>query len=177
MKPKNNNFIYIAIVVVVVAGAVWAGAKFLGKSNGSNNGGSVAGANNQRGQFGQGRGRGNFKPLSGTIQSISGQTIAMKADDGSAKNITVADTTRIMKQDNGQRVTLTIADLKVSDKINIMSDDNTKTDITARMIMVGDFTPPQGGFRPGGSGGYGGQDSQGTSSPDFSSGGATEQQN
>ena len=148
---SKNNFIYIAIIVVIVAGAVWAGAKFLGKSGDSNNQGQVAGESQGRDQFGPGRGRGNFKPLQGTITSISDQKIVMKADDGNTKNITVSSSTRIMKQENGERVALTLADLKAGDKINVMSDDTNKADIEARMIMIGEFTPPQNrGSFPGG---------------------------
>ena len=144
MKSKQNIF-YIVILILVLATVAFAVVKFAKpKSNNANNPSASASANASRTRgSGQGFNRGNFKPIHGVVLSVNGQTIIMKADDGSSKNITCSDSTRISKQDNGQRVSLTLADIKVNDEINVMSSDTAGSDITPRMIIIGTFSPPQ----------------------------------
>lgn len=173
MKPKiNKNLIYIIILMCGVGILSFIGLKILKSSNAktansdqSQTANGPANSQNQdpSGQSRRGGGaRGNFKPLEGTITSISEQTIVMKADDGSTKTINCSDSTRIMSQDNSQRTTLTLNDLKSGDLINVMSNDNTQATIDARMIFLGQFTPPQnGGSYRGGS-----QGDSNSSSPD-----------
>jgi hypothetical protein len=69
----------------------------------------------------------------------------MKADDNSVKNISVSSDTRISKMTDEQQETLTIAEVKTGDEINVMAQDTTTGDITAQMIVIGTFTPPQRG--------------------------------
>lgn len=149
-KISNQNIIYITVLVLILGGIDYAAVKFT-KPKTNSNSTAAAGAAPSNGRFGghgQDFNRGDFKPLTGTVSSINGQTIIMKADDGSSKNITVASTTRISKPENGQRASLTILDIKVGDTINIMADDTTVADITPRMIFIGTFSPPQNGSYP-----------------------------
>lgn len=147
----KKNYIYIIILIIGLGGLVFGGITIWHYSK-KQTSSQVAGANDNQnmpggngGRWGQGQNRGNFKPLHGTVQSVdqSSKTIVMKADDGSSKNIVCSDSTRIMKQDNGQRVNLTLADLKVNDEINVMSTDDSQTNIQARAIFIGTFTRPQ----------------------------------
>jgi hypothetical protein len=151
INSLKKNYVYIIILIVGLAALISGGIAIWHFSKKQTNS-SVAGVNDNQnmpgrngGNWGQGSSRDNFKPLHGTIQSIdeSSKTIVMKADDGSSKNIVCSDSTRIMKQDNGQRVNLTLADLKVNDEINVMSTDDSQTNIQARAIFIGTFTRPQ----------------------------------
>ena len=110
-------------------------------------------------RFGSGQrtGRGNFKPTTGTIASISGQTLVITLADNTTKNIDCSNTSRISETQNGTTTQLAFADLKVGDKINVMGTDTNGT-IAARMIFIGDM-PTRGG----GGGGYGGSGSGGQS--------------
>jgi len=47
--------------------------------------------------------------------------------------------------DNGTREQLTLADINVGDEINVMTSDSSASDIQARMIVIGAFTPPSSG--------------------------------
>jgi hypothetical protein len=165
IKKKMNlkkNIYYIIILVCGIGILAWAGVKFLKKSNASGQTAQVSGQNSGQnppngsgGSWGGGRGgnRGNFQRVHGTVTSVSESTIVMKADDGSAKNITVASDTRITKMDNGQRTTLAVADVKVADEITVMTSDSSQSNISPRMIIIGAFTPPQRGSYSGGGNG------------------------
>ena len=158
LKVMNikKNLPYIIIIVLGLAGVVFGGITFFKKSNPNssqtvqsqnatnpNNAGPGSGGRGSWGGQG-GAGRANFKPLHGTVSSTSSDTIVMKADDGSSKNITVSSDTRISKMDNGERTTLAITDVKSGDEINVMAQDTTGSTITPRMIIIGTFSPPQG---------------------------------
>ncbi|MEI6144583.1 MAG: hypothetical protein WCP91_03210, partial [Candidatus Berkelbacteria bacterium] len=150
---------YIILIVIVIGGGIYVGLRFLKPANASSNNQSAdaSGQNNSGpgGRFGGG-GRGNFKPLTGTIASISGLTIVMTASDGSTKNIVTTSDTRISEMDNGTRQTLSISDLKTGETINVMAQDTTVNPITPQMIIIGTFTPPaesSGGYQGGGNGG------------------------
>ncbi len=177
MQSIKKNLIYIILLICVVGAATFFGFKFLRSSNSkqaSVTSPDQAGGFAQNG-YGGGAGRTrnpnsnrpNFKPLHGTISSIQDQTIVMKADDGSSKNIICSSTTRIMEQSNGQRVQLAVTDLKVGDEINLMSSDTTQSNITAQMIFIGQFTMPQrgSGSWQGGQNSTGSTDNQGSASP------------
>jgi hypothetical protein len=152
----NNNYIYIGVIVLILAIGGYFCWKFFKGSNSNQN--SQANSNAQQSPGGQsgfggrqgsgGRTRGNFKPLHGTISSVSAAAIVMKADDGSSKTINVSDSTRISSQVNGQRTTLAITDLKQNDEINVIATDTTTATIDARMIFIGAM--PTMGQRPSG---------------------------
>jgi len=151
MKQKNN-LPYIIILIIGLLAITFASVKFFKKikenpvdtSNIENSfDPNATGQSQARGQ--RGGNRGNFKPLHGTVTSINGNTIVMKADDNSVKNISVSSDTRISKMTDEQQETLTIAEVKTGDEINVMAQDTTTGDITAQMIVIGTFTPPQRG--------------------------------
>ena len=145
MILKNKkNIGYIILLVIVLGGSIWAGIKFLKPTNKNN---QTSGSNLNQGRRFQGQGnfnRANFPRIHGTISSINGSTIVLKADDGNNKNIICSSSTRIIKQENGQMSQLTISDLKMGDEINVMSSaTDGQSDIQARAIIVGKFQPPQ----------------------------------
>lgn len=155
---NKNNLPYIIILIVGLLGLTFLGFKILkktdkdsqvagqeafvdpGSSNTRPNGRSWGGPSGGQ----NGGNRPNFKPLHGNVTSVGSDKIIMKADDGSTKNISVSSDTRISKSGSGQRQTLTIADVKTGDEINVMASDTTGSTITPMMIMIGEFTPPQG---------------------------------
>jgi len=147
----KKNLVYIVAMLLVVGGFVWLSVKFLKpKSNTL----AVQATNNQfpqgNGQSGgwagrgNGQGRGNFAPpVHGTIKSISGSTIVMTADDGSTKNVTTSADTRITEMTNGQRTELALSDLTNGEEISVMNSGTDTTNLQARMIIIGTFTPGQ----------------------------------
>lgn len=140
----KKNFPYLVMLIVVFGGVIYFGVKYLKPKNTDN---QVA-SQNQNGGFRQGGGTGreNFTPpITGTVSSISNQTIVMKESDGTIKNITCDSSTRISKEDNGQRATLAISDIKTGDTINVMSSDTSGANITAKMIFVGTMSFPTRG--------------------------------
>lgn len=158
MNPKNNTLFYILLLVIVVVSSAAAGYFLLRPKTASTalEQTTSPDKNGYSGGFSQDRqgGRGNFKPLHGTISSINTNsgTIMMKADDGSTKNISISSDTRISKMDNSQRQELAITDLSAGEEINVMASDTTQTDITPRMIVIGTFTPPSRGSYQGNDG-------------------------
>lgn len=173
----KKNLTYIIILMVGIGGLCFGGYEIYnsekpktGSAQTSDSGANPSAPNgsDQRGQWGQGGGRGNFARLHGTVTSVSDSTIVMKADDGSSKNISVSSDTRISRMDNGQRTTLAISDVKANDEISVMASDNSQSTITPRMIIIGAFAPSQRGqYQGGGNNGYnssGGTDSTSSNS-------------
>lgn len=147
MNFKKNKT-YIALILIGLAILIFAGIKFFksgdSKSKSAENQNSENNfSDGQYGRRGPGGNRAGIKPVSGTIESISGQTIKIKTDNESSKNIICSDETRISEQVDGEMSQLSLSDLMVGDKINVMTEDSSSSDIKARMIMVGEFTPPQ----------------------------------
>jgi len=144
----GKNYPYIIIAIVLLAIVIGAGWWLYKSSQAKNSQNTQDQSQDQFGpsgrQWGGGNGgnRGIFTPLHGTITEINGSTIIMKADDGSNKNITITSDTRIMKTENGQRTTLAMSDLKIGDEINVMSQDTSADPVSARMIIIGTFSPP-----------------------------------
>ncbi|MGA2666638.1 MAG: hypothetical protein ABSE91_00930 [Patescibacteria group bacterium] len=162
-KDFKKNLPYLILIFVVILAAIFGGYELFKSSKSSNqqasaNSGSQSGSSGSR-RFGGSRD--NFKPLHGNITALNGQTIVMKADDGSTKNIDISSSTRIMEQQNGQMTQLSLSDLKVGDEINVMASDTTSSDITPRMIIIGQFQRPTN-FSPG-SGGFNGSGSTNSS--------------
>jgi hypothetical protein len=163
MQSLKKNWIYVLILVIGIGGIAF-GAYEIHKlssnktATATNDQNPSQGGNNPGGgggrQWGQGGGRGNFTPpVHGTIASISGSTIVMTADDGSTKNVAVSGTTRITETQNGSRTTLQLSDLKQGEEISVMNSGTDTTNLTARMIIIGTFTPPQRGQYPSQNGG------------------------
>lgn len=137
----KKNFPYLIMLIVILGGLIFFGAKYLKPKNTD----SPAMSQSQNNGFnrGGGGGRGNFTPpITGTVESVNNQVVVMKESDGTIKNITVEASTRILKEDDGQRKTLVISDIKTGDKINVMSSDTSSSNITAQMIFVGTMSFP-----------------------------------
>jgi hypothetical protein len=144
---KNGIYIVIAVLVLIIlVGGVYLLVK---KTNSKNTQTASNSQNGGQNSFRRGGGnfanRGNFKPITGTISSISGQTIVLKVSDGTTKNIDCSNA-RISEFSNGSRTQLSMSDLTVNETINVMGD-STQNPIQARMIIVG--TMPT--FQPGNS--------------------------
>jgi hypothetical protein len=145
---NTNNIIYLAIALIFLSGVGYFAYTFLHKTETQKKQTSAGdeealdsqnsfGGRPSAGRQGEGRPRGDFKPLHGTISSISGNSIIMKSDDGSTKTINISDSTRISAEENGQINTLQFSDLKQNDEINVMASDTTQSTIDAKMIFIG----------------------------------------
>jgi hypothetical protein len=124
------------------------------------------------GQPGQGGGQpgGPGGPgSSGTVKSISGNTIVLTGQDGNAVTVKLDDKTSIQKNVAGS-----LADIQTGVRLFVMGDQSSGT-ITARTIQVGvggappAMPPGQGGGQPGQGGSQGapgaGQPGQGSGQP------------
>lgn len=153
MKIKQNYIyiIYIGAAVLVMAGVGFAGYELFKPKNTQT--ASAQSGQNSPGNFGGGSGqranRGSFKPTTGTIASISDQTLTITLSDNSTKKIDCSNTSRFSKNDNGTMSQISFSDLKNGDKVNVIGTDNNGT-IAARMVFVGDMpTRGAGGFNRG----------------------------
>jgi hypothetical protein len=87
----QNGLLAIAMGVAVAAGAQEPGEQAVG-----------------RGQFA------GMQRVAGLITAVSGDTVTVKAEDGTVTQVTTTPNTRVMK---GQGVTVKVADLKVGDGV------------------------------------------------------------
>jgi hypothetical protein len=135
--------IFIAILILVGAGAFYGGMKYAGSKKTS--GGNFPGFENFKqgdGQqrFGQMNGAGrtgngqNF--LSGEILSKDDKSITVKLPDGGSKIIFFSDSTEITKSAQG-----TAEDLTVGENVFANGQANTDGSITAKTIQLRPATP------------------------------------
>jgi hypothetical protein len=88
------------------------------------------GEGRQRGQFG------GMQRVAGTVVSVAGDAITIKAEDGTVSQVTTTANTRVMK---GQGVTVKVADLKPGDGVMAMGNlDAPNKTLHALMLMVTD---------------------------------------
>lgn len=138
MQEKKSFFqqtgIYIVIAAVIFAVILLVGYKlFIGNKNNSSSNQQQAGYGGGGG-FGGGN-RGNFKPTTGTISSISGQILEVNVS-GTTDKVDCSNVSRIMESENGTTTQLTFSDLKVGQTVNVMGTNSNGT-IAARMIFIG----------------------------------------
>ena len=106
-------------------------------------------AGGQPGQGGGQPGGAGGPGSSGTVKSVSGNTIVLTAQDNSTLTVKMDDKTSIQKNVAG-----TLADIQTSVRLVVMGDQSSGT-ITARSIQIGvggassAMPPGQGGGQPG----------------------------
>ncbi len=124
---KNIIPIFIVIVIIVGAGAFFAGTKYQ----------SVQGT---RGNFGNGqfRGRGfntpsgtNRSVLRGSVIDMSGSSMTIKLQDGSSKIVILSDKTVINKSTQGTK-----DDLKSGENVAVFGSNNSDGSVTAEDIQL-----------------------------------------
>jgi hypothetical protein len=142
MKLKwNTNYTYLIAMIVVLSLVTLGGIKFFksGKNNSTASSPNNFPNQSQNGRSRGGFNRGNLMRTTGTVSSVSDNTILMKAEDGTNKNVIVSSSTQIMKAANGQPFQIQLSDIKTGDQITVMSS-STSGDIQATIIMDGQFT-------------------------------------
>jgi hypothetical protein len=140
----------LAIVAALAIGI--AGGVLIGRSGASANQGNFA-----RGQFTSGQGAGIGQQdgggfagggfTSGTIVSIDGTTITVKASDGTQKTVTTSDTTKVTKTSKSS-----VSALKAGQTITVIGATGSDGSVTATTISEG-AAGLRGGFARGGAGG------------------------
>lgn len=144
----KNTMIVAVVIVAVVAGGVGfvGGMKFqqqrvpvnVGRfANGQFGNGQMMRGNNQ--QFGNqqsgqavGNGmRGTFRPVNGSIVSVSDNTMTVKLEDGSTKIILFSDTTQLNKAAQATK-----QDLKVGTTVAVFGQTNADGSVSAQNIQL-----------------------------------------
>ncbi len=72
------------------------------------------------------------RPVSGEILSMDGNTLTVKAQDGSSKIVIFSDSTSINKTSEGSK-----DDLKTGEKVMVIGTEGTDGTVTAQMISIG----------------------------------------
>ena len=142
----------VAVLVVGLFGGVLIGHATASSAQGAAAGGfsrgpngGAGGAGGTGGAGGPGFAAGGF--TSGTIVSISGTTVVLKAQDGTTKTVTTSGTTRVSKTS-----TTTLSALKAGQTVTVIGAAGSNGDIAATSVSEG----ARGfGGRPGGGAGAG----------------------
>lgn len=137
----------VAVLVVGMFGGVLIGhataASAQGAAAGGFSRGPNGGAGGTGGTGGAGFAGGGF--TSGTIVSISGTTMVLKAQDGTTKTVTTSGSTRVSKTS-----TTTLSALKAGQRVTVIGAAASNGDIAATSVSEG----ARGfGGRPGGAAG------------------------
>lgn len=133
----NKLYLIVAVVVVIVgAGAFFAGMKFQEtKATTSQNQKQFQGGNRQgmrNGQpFASDQGRFAGGATMGEIISSDDKSVTIKLDDGSSKIVLLSDTLTVTKTDTGSK-----ADLKIGVKVGVFGMSNSDGTITAQSIQL-----------------------------------------
>lgn len=146
-----KRWFLIALIGVAVAGALAAGAWQVAYARGRDDGRTEVTA--LRNEFVQARGGGaagragagpggaaggNRQGVNGTIEKVDGNVVTVATADGSV-SVTLSDTTRI-----GKEVAATPADLKAGDRILVVGERTSDTDVTATTIQIQPPSQEQG---------------------------------
>jgi hypothetical protein len=138
---KNNNYVMLAVVAVVVGAITFFGGMKYQESktpastriaNGA--GGNFAGANGQGGaRMGTGRSGQNagFRPVAGNILSIDDKTMTVKLRDGSSKIVLFSEKTVVNKTSEAAKT-----DLKQGDTVSVFGTTNTDGSVTAQNVQI-----------------------------------------
>jgi len=125
----KNIYIVAAIIVVIVgAGAFFAGMKYQQSKQ-------PAFLREFAGRQGQGTGTGGnrvgFRPVNGEIISSDDKSITVKLQDDSSKIVLLSDNTEINKAAEATK-----EDLKVGEKVAVFGQENSDGTVTAQNIQL-----------------------------------------
>jgi hypothetical protein len=132
-----------AVLVVGLFGGVLIGHATASSAQASNAGGFSRGATGGTGG-GPGAGFAGGGFTSGTIVSINGTTMVVKAQDGTQKTVTTSGTTRVSKT-----TATTLSTLKAGQRVTVVGAAGSNGDIVATSVSEGASLRGFGG-RPGG---------------------------
>ena len=126
----------IILIIVVGAGAFYAGVKYQQSQKGSFNGRfgnfRIMGGNNGTGRLG-------LRPVSGQITAADDKSITVKLTDGSSKIVLLSSSTVYLKSSTGSK-----SDLKTGDRVAVFGNDNSDGSVTAQNIQIN--PPARGNF-------------------------------
>lgn len=140
---KNNLVIVLLVVILVGAGAFYAGMKYqqskspsFGGQMGNNFGNGQFNRDNGQGQrnggnFPGGANRNSFRPVNGEIISFDDKSITVKLTDGSSKIVLLSDKTEINKAEKGA-----VSDLKTGVNVAVFGTENSDGSVTAQNIQL-----------------------------------------
>jgi hypothetical protein len=140
MKSPALRIILLAVILIGIVGCATSPASGPGTGPGNPPAPGNAPVPGQGNNPPSGPG---FLGVSGTVKSVSGNTIEMTGQDGKSVSVKTSDQTTYQKSSS-----VTLADLKAGDTISAMGDQSG-TEITARSVQIGII----GGMGPGGGAG------------------------
>ncbi len=123
---KNNLIITIILVVLVGAGAFFAGMKYQQSQRGSQLGAN--GAN--RGQFRQGLGQ-NGQAVRGEILSADDKSVTVKMSDGSSKLVILSGSTSIIEATSAAKT-----ELQAGKQVAVFGTTNSDGSVTAQSVQI-----------------------------------------
>jgi len=140
---KNSIIVFAVGLIIVAAGAFFAGMKYQQNQGRSFN---FAGGNNngqfRRGMGGSGQFAANGNIARGQIVDVSDTSMTVKLPDGSSKIIIISDKTTISKAATGSK-----SDLKNGETVAVFGTSNSDGSLTAQNIQL---NPQERGLQPSG---------------------------
>lgn len=122
--------IIVVVVLAIGAGAFFGGMKFQETKAASSNSADHS-QQGGRGQNGQNRFSGGFRPITGEILNMDDKSITVKLEDGSSKIVLLPDNITVSKTDIGSK-----ADLKTGVKVGVFGTTNSDGSITAQNVQL-----------------------------------------
>lgn len=125
---KSIYFVIAVLVVIVGAGAFFAGMKYQQSKQPAflRQMGDVQGQ-----RTGTGGNRMGFRPVNGEIISSDDKSITVKLQDSSSKIVLLSDNTEINKAAEATK-----EDLKVGEKVAVFGQENSDGSVTAQNIQL-----------------------------------------
>jgi hypothetical protein len=142
----KNNYVVVAILIVISAGAgFFGGMKYQQSQRGNffpqvGNGQMMV----RNGNIGAGSIRGGFRPVAGEIISVDDKSITVKLQDESSKIILLNSKTLINKAE-----TVDKNELKEGETVSVFGSENSDGSVTAQNVQLnpierGQPQPPAG---------------------------------
>lgn len=126
---NKSTIITILVVIIVGAGAFFAGTKYQQSKQPSFR--QFSGGQGQRMGVGNQGNRLGFRPVAGEIISADDKSITVKLQDGSSKIILFSEKTDINKAAEANR-----DELKVGEKVSVFGQENSDGSVTAQSIQL-----------------------------------------
>ncbi|EKD62875.1 MAG: hypothetical protein ACD_52C00027G0002 [uncultured bacterium] len=126
MKNTSAILVMIVLVIIVAAGAFFAGMKY--QQSKSPRLGNFQGLRNGQLQGGQNQG---LRPVNGEIIAQDEQSITVKLSDGSSKIVLIGESTSINKSAEGSK-----NDLIVGENVAVFGTNNSDGSVTAQNIQL-----------------------------------------
>ncbi|MCD8485007.1 DUF5666 domain-containing protein [Candidatus Woesebacteria bacterium] len=140
----KNNMMMVVVVAIVAGGAGFFGGMQYQKANAiptrsaGMNGQFQPPTNGQArpegfagGRNGTGSG-GGFRPVSGEVLSVDGETITVKTQEGDSKIVVYSGSTNINKTSEGSS-----SDLTVGENVMVIGTEDSNGTVTAQTISIG----------------------------------------